>query len=94
LDNAFNDADNYRSKFQPFREFYAVNEELDVEKLRMEDHGINSVQLKPHIAVFTLIMSIMNLTYTTALFFSRCCLLSYVVRAVSPAAYPVQGLSY
>ncbi len=32
-------ANDYSSKFELFREFFAHNEELDIEKLREEEHG-------------------------------------------------------
>lgn len=31
-------ADEYRSKFEPYQEFYAENEALDIEQLLNEDH--------------------------------------------------------
>ena len=36
---AFQKADDYRRKFEPYRDFYQENEKLDVEKLKEEDHG-------------------------------------------------------
>lgn len=36
---AFQKADNYRQKFEPYRDFYRQNEALDVEKFKEEDHG-------------------------------------------------------
>ena len=36
---AFQKADDYRQKFEPYRDFYRENEALDVEKLKEEDHG-------------------------------------------------------
>ena len=36
---AFQKADDYRQKFEPYREFYCENEALDVEKFKEEDHG-------------------------------------------------------
>ena len=32
-------ANEYSSKFELFREFFARNEELDIDKLREEEHG-------------------------------------------------------
>ncbi len=32
-------ANDYSSKFELFREFFAHNEDLDIEKLREEEHG-------------------------------------------------------
>ena len=39
---AFQKADNYRQKFEPYRDFYRQNEALDVEKFKEEDHGQSS----------------------------------------------------
>lgn len=36
---AFQKANDYRKKFEPYRDFYRENEALDVEKLREEEHG-------------------------------------------------------
>lgn len=36
---AFQKADDYRKKFEPYRDFHQENEALDVDKLREEDHG-------------------------------------------------------
>ena len=36
---AFQKADDYRQKFDPYRDFYMQNEALDVEKFREEVHG-------------------------------------------------------
>ena len=36
---AFQKADEYRQKFEPYRDFYRENEALDVEKFKEEDHG-------------------------------------------------------
>ena len=35
----FEVADEYAGKFELFKEFFALNETLDVEKLQEEDHG-------------------------------------------------------
>ena len=43
---AFQKADDYRQKFEPYRDFYRQNEALDVEKFREEDHGL-SLPLPP-----------------------------------------------
>jgi len=32
-------AEEYSSKFEPFREFFAENEELNLEKMQEEEHG-------------------------------------------------------
>ena len=39
VSTAFEKADNYRQRFEPYREFYEENEAMDVDTLREEDHG-------------------------------------------------------
>ena len=39
IDLAFDKANDYASRFEPYREFYQSNEELDIEKMEEEDHG-------------------------------------------------------
>ena len=39
IDSAFDKANDYASRFEPYREFYQSNEELDIEKMEEEDHG-------------------------------------------------------
>ena len=39
MNKAFVAADEYRSKFEPYREFFEENEMLNVKILEEEDHG-------------------------------------------------------
>lgn len=39
MDKAFVVANEYRSKFEPYRTFYSENENLDVQELEQSDHG-------------------------------------------------------
>lgn len=35
----YEQAEEYSSKFEPFREFFAENEGLDLDKMQEEEHG-------------------------------------------------------
>ena len=39
VDLAFEKADDYASRFEPFREFYQSNEDLDLTQLKEDQHG-------------------------------------------------------
>ena len=39
MDIAFTVANEYRSKFEPYRAFYDENDALDVEQMNKQDHG-------------------------------------------------------
>jgi len=40
LTSGYKLAEEYSSKFEPFREFFAENEGLNLEKMQEEEHGI------------------------------------------------------
>ena len=39
ISKAFSMANAYRAKFEPYREFYVENEDMDVEAMTQEEHG-------------------------------------------------------
>lgn len=39
MEVSFEKANEYASKFEPFREFYQENDNLDIVSLQEEDHG-------------------------------------------------------
>jgi len=39
LSSGYKLAEEYASKFEPFREFYAENEDLNLEEMEQQEHG-------------------------------------------------------